>query len=264
MARSGSTLAIPTPLVGVEGGWAAERRAWQKKALSTGFREPPKGLKRKDLVGIPWRVAFALQADGWWLRSDITWEKTNAMPESVQDRTFRSHEYLFLLAKSEHYYYDADAIKEPVTGNAHSRGNGLHPKCADPDSGIRANTSWSAAVNDLVDTRHKRTVWRTRVSRYPEAHFATFPPELVEPCVLAGAPEGGVVLDPFVGSGTAGAVSVRHGREFVGIDISQEYLELARRRIAEVIESAGELDAETADEVGGGQIGLFVSAGDES
>ena len=173
------------------GSWIDKRKAWQQKKHQTGWRGCPDGLKPKDLVGIPWRVALALQHDGWWLRSDIVWNKTNPMPESVDDRPTRCHEYLFLLAKSERYYYDGDAIREPVTGGAHHRGSGLHPKCAPAGSGIKANESFSRAVRGLVKTRSKRTVWETAVARYAEAHFATFPPQLVEPCVLAGAPMGG-------------------------------------------------------------------------
>jgi len=168
------------------------------------------GLKHKDLCGIPWKVAFALQKSGWYLRSDIIWSKPNPMPESVTDRPTKAHEYLFLLTKSPKYFYDAEAIKEPVTGNAHSRGDGVNPKAAknpgpnsrihidrDPEhvnranAGIKQNRSFSAAVRGLVSSRNKRTVWTITTQPYPEAHFATFPEKLVEPCIKAGTSERG-------------------------------------------------------------------------
>ncbi len=157
--------------------------------LGRGKRET--GLKSKDLVGIPWRVAFALQADGWYLRSDIIWSKPNPMPESVTDRPTKAHEYIFLLTKSERYYFDAEAIKEPVTGGAHSRGTGVNPKCAEPGKGIKQNGSFSAVVNELVSERNKRSVWHVATQPYPEAHFATYPEALIEPCILAGTSEKG-------------------------------------------------------------------------
>ena len=196
------------------------------------WRFDPWGLKPKDLVGIPWRVAFALQMDGWYLRSDIIWHKPNPMPESVGDRPTKAHEYLFLLTKSERYFYDADAIKEPVSGTAHARGSGVHPKSAPAGSGVRANESFSAAVRELVDERNKRDVWTVASRPYSGAHFATFPEALVEPCIKAGSRPGDVVLDPFNGSGTTGRVALRLGRSYVGTDISREYLaEQAVRRL---------------------------------
>lgn len=142
-------------------------------------------LKPKDLVGIPWMVAFALRARGWYLRMDCIWAKTNPMPESIRDRPTKSHEYVFLLAKSESYFYDADAVREGVTGTAHGRGAGVHPKSAERGR-IKANRSFSAAVRGLVGSRNKRSVWTLSTAPFPGAHFATFPPRLVEPCVLAG------------------------------------------------------------------------------
>ncbi len=223
-------------------------------------------LKRKNMVGIPWRVAFALQTDGWYLRCDIIWAKPNPMPESVKDRPTKSHEYLFLMSKSERYYYDARAIKETVTGNAHARGNGVNPKARwktpagwdtstgngghgsihrngrNPSLGdrspqhltarkVKQNESFSAAVCGLVAYRNKRTIWNIATSPFSEAHFATFPPKLVEPCILAGCPRNGLVLDPFNGAGTTGLVATRLGRQYIGLEIKSEYVEMAKRRI---------------------------------
>jgi DNA modification methylase len=190
----------------------------------------PPGLKSKDLVGIPWRVAFALQADGWYLRSDIIWAKPNPMPESVTDRPTKSHEYVFLLTKSERYFYDAEAIAEPTAypgDGRHLRGDlrkEVDPKCK--DNGSRTRTG-----NPTGENRNRRTVWTIATSPFAEAHFATFPPALVRLCVRAGCPQGGTVLDPFCGSGTTGVVALRQGRKFVGIDLSTPYCAMARKRI---------------------------------
>ena len=162
-------------------------------------------IKKKELCGIPWRVALALQEDGWYLRQDIIWHKPNPMPESVRDRCTRSHEYIFLLAKKERYYYDSAAIMELAKfSNKPGR-----------------------------DMRNRRDVWMVPVRPYRGAHFATFPPELIEPCILAGCPEGGVVLDPFAGSGTTGMVARKNNRNFVMIELNSEYCKLARKRIYE-------------------------------
>jgi site-specific DNA-methyltransferase (cytosine-N4-specific) len=161
--------------------------------------DTPEGLKPKDLLGIPWRLAFALQDDGWYLRSDIVWNKPNAMPESVKDRPTRSHEYLFLLTKSESYYYDHAAIRE-----------------ATPDDKLR----------------NKRSVWSVNTQATAGAHFATYPPTLIEPCVLASTKPGDFVLDPFFGSGTTGLVAQQNGRRYVGIELHPEYIALAADRIA--------------------------------
>ena len=180
-------------------------------------------LKPKDLVGIPWRVAFALQADGWYLRSDIIWHKPNPMPESVTDRCTKSHEYLFLLSKNERYYYDADAIAEPLETPAHAPGN----KKVDAS---RNDADQMQKVWGLSGTRNKRTVWTVATSPYAEAHFATFPPKLIEPCILAGCPSGGLVLDPFAGSGTTIQVAQQLGRQGVGIELNPAYITLAEAR----------------------------------
>jgi DNA modification methylase len=190
----------------------------------------PAGYKPKDLIGIPWRVAFALQADGWYLRSEIIWAKRNCMPESVTDRPTKAHEQVFLLAKRERYFYDAEAIKEPVTGGAHARGDGVNPKCAEPGSGVKQNSSFSAAVNGLVSNRNCRSVWTLGHEATPEAHFATFPIRLAERCILAGCPAGGTVLDPFAGAGTTGLAALKHGRQFVGSELNAEYITLAYGR----------------------------------
>ena len=152
-----------------------------------------KGMKPKDLVGMPWRIAFALQADGWYLRSDIIWSKPNPMPESVTDRPTKSHEYIFLLSKSPRYFYDADAVREEQTGNAHSRGKGLTPKSAPEGSNIRAKESWHLSTRDVEvpGGRNRRTVWEIATQPMPDAHFATFPEALVEPCIKAGTSERG-------------------------------------------------------------------------
>ena len=187
-------------------------------------------IKPKNLMGMPWRLALALQAAGWWLRSDIIWSKPNPMPESVSDRPTKAHEYICLLTKSSRYYYDPEAIKRPVTGNAHSRGNGLHPKLAPAGSGIKANESWSAATNKLVSSRNARTVWTIPTQPYPEAHFATFPEAIPERCIKAGSRRGEMVLDPFAGSGTTLAVASRLGRSSIGIELNPEFAALARKR----------------------------------
>jgi DNA modification methylase len=186
------------------------------------------GLKHKDLCGIPWRVAFALQADGWYLRSDIIWAKPNPMPESVTDRPTKAHEYLFLLTKSARYFYDADAIKEeasPVNGEIRFGGN----KYGDSDDPKHATKSGNVYKDSGY--RNKRTVWTVATQPFKGAHFAVFPPKLIEPCVLAGAPEGATVLDPFSGSGTTGLVALRLNRSYIGLELNPEYAEMSRNRI---------------------------------
>jgi DNA modification methylase len=192
------------------------------------------GLKPKDLVGIPWRVAFALQADGWYLRSDIIWHKPNPMPESVTDRPTKAHEYLFLLTKSPRYYYDADAIREVAV--VHDRAEGRIKPGGDYELGAGRNdfatersTTKGFGANEAG--RNKRTVWTVTTKPFSGAHFAVFPPDLIEPCVLAGCPEGGIVLDPFSGSGTTGMVALRHDRSYIGLELNPEYAEMSRNRI---------------------------------
>jgi DNA modification methylase len=184
-------------------------------------------IKPKDLVGIPWRVAFALQADGWWLRSDVIWSKPNPMPESVTDRPTKAHEYLFLLTKAERYYYDAEAIAEPAVRVGDLPGG----SAKQVRLGDRPNVA-KLAVRPVDAQRNRRSVWTIATQPFPEAHFAVMPEALVEPCILAGSKAGDTVLDPFAGSGTVGKVAARHGREFVGIDLNPQYVDMARRRIA--------------------------------
>lgn len=185
------------------------------------------GTKPKDLLGIPWMVAFALRADGWYLRSDVIWAKPNPMPESVTDRPTKAHEYLFLLSKSARYYYDQDAIREPHSRDWHNESVGPAYMTAQDgrlDGGKRQGTG-------NPEGRNKRTVWTVASQPFPGAHFATFPPKLIEPCVLAGSPAGGTVLDPFSGAGTTGVVALRNDRDYVGVELNPEYAEMSRRRI---------------------------------
>ncbi len=196
------------------------------------------GLKPKDLIGIPWRVAFALQADGWYLRQDIIWSKPNPMPESVTDRCTRAHEYIFLLSKRERYYFDAEAIAEPFAdermGNpgAYTRTSSKSKgACNDrQDLGFLNNESVWNADGDKT-SRNRRSVWTVTTQPYSEAHFATFPPALIEPCILAGCPKGGTVLDPFGGAGTTGLVADRLGRNATLIELNPEYAAMIRARV---------------------------------
>jgi len=198
-----------------------------KNQIEAGKRPNKKGdgLKHKDLIGIPWMVAFALRADGWYLRSDIIWSKPNPMPESVQDRPTKAHEYIFLLSKSQSYYYDNEAIAEAAIYVGDDRGS---------RTDNRRGTMCNSMSGITGSTRNKRTVWTVTTKPYAEAHFATYPPDLIQPCVLAGCPEGGVVLDPFNGSGTTGQVALQNGRKYIGIELNPEYIELTKRRLSKV------------------------------
>ena len=223
----------------------------QERVKSMGFGALPKrkdlegGLKHKDLAGIPWRVAFALQADGWYLRQDIIWHKPNPMPESVADRCTKAHEYIFLLTKSAKYFYDSEAVKERgamVAGDSagssqrdtqetHGLGGG--------NSGINlAKQKLAAELQEKgYSTRNKRSVWTVAAKPFKGAHFATFPPDLIEPCILAGSAADTLVLDPFSGAGTTGVVAVQHGRRYIGIELNPVYLEMSRKRIQLVRDS---------------------------
>lgn len=172
-------------------GATARARNTRRVSSQCAGTKMPLGLKPKDLCGVPWRVAFALQEAGWYLRCDVVWEKPTAMPEAVTDRPTKSHEYVFLLSKSERYFYDAYAIREPVTGGAHHRGYGPTGKSTANADGVKNNASFASATLGAVDFRNKRSVWRIKAGHYDGAHFATFPPELVRPCILAGTSERG-------------------------------------------------------------------------
>lgn len=195
-------------------------------------------LKPKDLVGIPWRVAFALQADGWYLRSDIIWAKPNPMPESVMDRPTNAHEYIFLLSKSRQYYYDQAAIREPVTSQQTERSVSFKRKDSKRKQPIPGQTYGTHRPdrNDtpLRSTRNKRSVWAVPTRPFPEAHFAVYPPDLIEPCILAGCPQGGMVLDPFCGSGTTLLVATEWHRKSIGIELNPEYIQLAKKRLGTI------------------------------
>ena len=186
------------------------------------------GYKSKDLIGIPWMLAFALRADGWYLRQDIIWNKPNPMPESVKDRCTKSHEYIFLMSKSKNYYYDNEAIKEPAKdwgtrdrskGKYHNPGTGLQPH-----SGLTKSYA----------KKNKRSVWSVYKKPYKGAHFATYPEELIEPCILAGSEKGDIVLDPFMGSGTTAAVAKKNSRAYIGCELHEEYASLQTDRISTI------------------------------
>lgn len=251
------------------GPFMAERKdgAWQSRSEVNGWRSAPPGLKHKDLIGIPWRIAFALQADGWYLRQDIIWAKPNPMPESVTDRCTKSHEYLFLLSKSSKYHYDHEAVKEPAapssvarwaqnvadqegSGRVPGKTNGKMKAVGGPrskrDSFKRDDSKRSQAIPgqrcgthrpDREESRwntamrNRRSVWTVSTKPYKGAHFATFPPDLIEPCILAGCPEGGTVLDPFGGSGTTAGVAVAHNRNAILCELNPEYSELIPERV---------------------------------
>jgi DNA modification methylase len=212
--------------------------------------------KPKDLIGIPWMLAFALRVDGWYLRQDIIWSKPNPMPESVKDRCTKSHEYIFLLSKSRNYYYDAEAISESVAnatvlrmqgniagqqGSSRAHGGSKNMKALPPPPryGGRKYTenpdiffrTKSGNIYNPRPRRNKRDVWRVSTKGFKGAHFATYPPELITPCVLAGCPEGGIVLDPFFGAGTTGEVALKYDRHFVGIELNADYIEIANSRL---------------------------------
>ena len=241
-------------------------------------RRPPLGLKHKDLMGMPWRLAFALQDDGWYLRQDIIWNKKNPMPESVRDRCTKSHEYIFLLSKSRRYYFDQEAIFEPCSPNTHARlaqdvqsqigseranggakTNGNMKAVARKSNGVgwghgtdaaerqrgrvKDNASMDSALAIMPDTRNKRSVWEVPTHSFKGAHFATFPPDLIRPCVLAGSPRGGMVLDPFGGAGTTGLVAMQEGRRSILCELNPDYAAMARARLDQAwIDGAAQMD----------------------
>lgn len=197
------------------------------------------GLKAKDLAGIPWRVAFALQEKGWFLRSDIIWHKPNPTPESVKDRPTRGHEYIFLLTKSERYFYDYQSIRETAIGNDRRVVSKSQPRTMKglPDKQANKPTKTYPVKQGSMGSspdgkRNPRTVWTIASKPFPDAHFATFPPDLIRPCIRAGCPVGGVVLDPFFGSGTVGQVCIEENRKYVGIELNPKYVDMAEKRIS--------------------------------
>ncbi|WP_209010616.1 DNA-methyltransferase [Anaerovorax sp. IOR16] len=218
----------------------------------------PDGLKPKDLIGIPWMLAFALRADGWYLRQDIIWHKPNCMPESVKDRCTKAHEYIFLLSKSRRYYHDAEAIKEPCVGTNNQlpagskgtfkpnsrlrqkgnrktfRGGGTYTQGNSFENSSSKENETHGNKPNHDGLRNKRSVWTVATAQFKEAHFATFPPDLIKPCILAGCSAGGIVIDPFIGSGTVGQVALENNRNFVGIDLNPDYVGLSERRVSNV------------------------------
>jgi DNA modification methylase len=227
-----------------------------KRTPASGYKRPP-GLKPKDLIGIPWRVAFALQADGWYLRQDIIWHKPNPMPESVRDRCTKAHEYIFMLTKSARYYYDSDAVAEPVSDSTIARVSQptLEQQIGSSRVPGKTNGNMKAVIkkqdghglrhagfngryfgqDDAKPTRNRRSVWTVTTKPYKGAHFATFPPDLIRPCILAGCPHGGTVLDPFGGSGTTGMVAMEEGRSAILCELNPEYVKLAEQRTTNTI-----------------------------
>jgi DNA modification methylase len=228
--------------------------AWQEAEVLH-HRANVTTLKPKDMMGQPWRAAFALQADGWYLRQDIIWHKPNPMPETLTDRCTKSHEYLFLLSKAPRYYYDFEAMQEPVSGTANARGTGVNPKAVkmpdgwDTGAGAhgsfhregrekgktrpRQNESFSGAVNEIVEKRNRRSVWTIGSEPFAGAHFATFPRALIDPCILAGSRKGDVVLDPFMGSGTTAEAAEHLGRQWIGCELQPDYMQLQTQRLAQ-------------------------------
>ncbi len=207
--------------------------AFKGDAFADGLRpDDPEGIKQKDLLGIPWRVAFALQQDGWYLRQDIIWHKPNPMPESVRDRCTKAHEYIFLLSKSPKYYFDWQAMQEPATnrppGNKKPTKGGREYLIAE---GEQHRTAANLHNIEARETRNRRSVWTVTTKPFRGAHFATFPPDLIEPCVLAGCPAGGTVLDPFGGAGTTALVATRHNRKSFSCEMNPAYVEMAEARL---------------------------------
>jgi len=191
----------------------------------TGGGKVVSNLKPKNLVGIPWRVAFALQTDGWYLRQDIIWHKPNPMPESITDRCTKAHEYIFLLSKSPKYYYDYEVIKKPCVVPLRTRKR-LNGKRND-----ELSKGQDTCCGVISEFRNKRSVWTVTTNNFKEAHFATFPPDLILPCVLAGCPKDGVIMDMFFGAGTTGLVAIENKRKFIGVELSEKYCEIAAKRI---------------------------------
>jgi len=230
------------------GGWSGVPDDWQgisSASKQKRFEHKKKnfeGIKPKDLIGIPWMVAFALRADGWYLRQDIIWHKPNPMPESVTDRCTKSHEYIFLLSKRKQYYYDHEAIfekaafdgrKDTVMKGSEKYKNGFGPTdTSNPNTlSVVGHERWKHRTEDGEHARNKRSVWTVTTKPFSEAHFATFPQDLIVDCIKAGCPEGGIVLDPFMGAGTTAVVARKLNRNYVGFEINPEYLKIAENRL---------------------------------
>jgi DNA modification methylase len=232
---------------GSKGGLTDPKNPEGRNGQKVSIAQNVAGCKHKDLIGIPWMLAFALRDRGWYLRNDIIWQKGNAMPESVKDRLTRSYEHIFLLAKSQKYFYDAAAIAEPIAedtarrymggrGGSHKY-SGEVPGQAGVQSFNRPRKAGEIKEEDISLFRNCRDVWLINTVPYRGKHFAAYPPKLAERCILAGCPEGGIVLDPFFGSGTTGLAAVRNGRQYIGIELNGEYCVLAGERIGGFIES---------------------------
>tara|TARA_Y100000592_G_scaffold7534_1_gene10672 strand:+ start:430 stop:1383 length:954 start_codon:yes stop_codon:yes gene_type:complete len=216
----------------LSGNLSDDRKSQPSMKKTKNFDLKKIGLKAKDLVGIPWRVAFALQADGWYLRQDIIWHKPNPMPESVRDRCTKAHEYIFLLSKNAKYYFDNEAIKEDAEQKIKSNRVGKKERVDyRPQGTIKDVVTGSDKTTVRTNKRNKRSVWTVTTKPYSEAHFATYPPDLIQPCVLAGCPEGGTVLDPFGGAGTTGLVAQQNDRDSILIELNPDYIEIAKERL---------------------------------
>ena len=223
---------------GSKGEWLDPKNPEGRSGQAVSKTQKLAGYKSKDLIGIPWMLAFALRADGWYLRQDIIWHKPNPMPESVNDRCTKSHEYIFLLSKSQRYYYDRESVREEVkettNGKAGVRRSG--------DSKTRSREHWGVPHNpenviveyDEIKGANKRSVWTIPTKPYEGAHFAVFPQDLIEPCILAGAPVGGIVLDPFMGSGTTAQVAQHLGRQYLGCELNEDYKPLQQKRLRQM------------------------------
>jgi DNA modification methylase len=227
--------------------WAAENAkggGHRAGDLETPTRGALPGLKQKDLIGIPWMLAFALRADGWYLRQDIIWHKPNPMPESVRDRCTKAHEYVFLLSKSERYFIEPEGMQEPAIGgtpgNTKPTKGGRHYNEGASEHRTAANLHKVGAR----ETRNRRSVWTVATRPYKGAHFATFPPALIEPCILAGSRPGDIVLDPFMGSGTTAAVAIQHRRQYLGCELNADYKGLQDARIAAALGQAANDNAQ--------------------
>lgn len=212
------------------------------------------GYKSKDLMGIPWRLAFALREDGWYLRSDIIWHKENAMPEACKDRPTRSYEHIFLLSKSPRYYYDYDSLAEPmkeVSKKRYVRGRSKENKYLNENSGAKIQKINEARGygqykgDNIPQFRNKRDIWTINTTSFRGNHYAAFPPKLAEICMIAGCPKGGIILDPFIGSGTVGLVSLLHNRKYIGIELNEEYVNLTKKRIETEVKKLGKEKEDT-------------------